>query len=123
MKLLFFPNLALLVDVLLNLTPDEDQVAPPLEVARFDCSELTENIIYALNQTPPCHITPEELEVSKAGIVLYNKHFGKELNATKCRAQHQRKKWHSGYHGHSSIDPTIAGITSDIVFSQNNVAF
>ena len=49
--------------------------------------------------------------------MLYTKHFRKELNATKCRVQHQREKWHCGHHNHSSIDHTIAGITSDIVIS------
>ena len=49
--------------------------------------------------------------------MLYTKHFRKELNATKCRVQHKREKWHCGHHDHSSIDNTIAGITSDIVIS------
>ena len=40
-----------------------------------------------------------------------------EKNATKCRVQHQREKWHCGHHGHSSIDHTPAGITRDIVIS------
>ena len=117
MKLLFFQVLALTVEVVFNLTPDEDQVAPALKVAHFDCSEMTENTLHAINQVRPCHITPEESEISKAKIVLYTKHFRKELNATKCRVQHQREKWHCGHHDHSSIDPTTAGITSDIVIS------
>ena len=41
----------------------------------------------------------------------------KKLNATKCRIQHQREKWHCGHNDHSSIDHTIAGITSDLVIS------
>ena len=63
------------------------------------------------------HITPEELEVSKATITLYTKHFRKELKATKCRIQHQREKWHCGHNDHSSIDHTFAGITSDLIIS------
>ena len=117
MKLLFLQILALTVEVNFSLTPDEDQVAPALKVAHFDCSEMTENTLYAINQVRECHITPEELEISKAKIVLCTKHFRKELNATKCRVQHQREKWHCGHHGHSSIHHTIAGITSDIVIS------
>ena len=117
MKLLFFQILALTVEVVFNLTPDEDQVAPALKVAHFDCSEMTESTLYAINQVRPCHITPEDLEISKAKVVLFTKHFRKELNATKCRVQHQREKWHCGHHDHSSIDPTIAGITNDIVIS------
>ena len=117
MKLLLFQILALTVEVVFNLTPDEDQVAPALKVAHFDCSEMTENTLYAINQVRPSHITPEDLEISKAKVVLYAKHFRKELNATKCRVQHQREKSHCGHHDHSSIDHTIAGITSDIVIS------
>ena len=117
-RLLFLQILALTVKVVFNLTPDEDQVAPALKVAHFDCSEMTQNIFYAINQVRPCHITPEELEISKAKLVLYTKHFRDELKATKCRVQHQQEKWHSGHHDHSSIDHTIAGITSDIVISQ-----
>ena len=117
MKLLFFQILALTVEVVFNLTPDEDQVAPALKVAHFDCSEVTKNTLYAINQVRPCHITPEDLEICKAKVVLYTKHFRKELNATKCRVQHQRVKWHCGHHDHSSIDHTISGITSDIVIS------
>ena len=49
--------------------------------------------------------------------MLYTKHFRKELNATKFRVQQQREKWHCGHHDHSSIDHTIAGITSHIVIS------
>ena len=92
MKLLFFQILALTVEVVFNLTPDEDQNAPALKLAHFDSSELTENTLYAINQVRPCHITPKELEIGKAKIVLYTKHFRKELNATKYRVQHQREK-------------------------------
>ena len=78
---------------------------------------MTENTLYAINHVRPRHNTPEELEISKAKFVLHTKHFRKELNATKCRLQHQREKWHCGHHDHSSIDHTIAGIASDIVIS------
>ena len=100
-----------------TLVPDADQVAPALKVSHLDCSSMTENSVYAINQVRPCHITPEELEVSKATITLYTKHFPKELNATKCRIQHQREKLHCGHNDHSSIDHTIAGITSDLIIS------
>ena len=116
-KLLFFQILPLTAEVVFNLTPDEDQVAPALKVAHFDCSEMTENTLYAIIQVRPCHFTPAELEISKAKIVLCTKYVRKELNATKSRVQHQREKWHCGHDDHSSIDHTLAGITSDIVIS------
>ena len=94
MKLLLLQILVFYIEETFHLVPDADQVAPALKVSHFDCSSMTENSLYAINQVRPCHITPEELEVSKATITLYTKHFRKELNATKCRIQHQREKWH-----------------------------
>ena len=75
MKLLFFQILELAVEVFFNLTQDEDQFSPVLKVAQFDCSEMTENTLYAINQIRPCHITPEELEMSNSKVVLYTEHF------------------------------------------------
>ena len=117
MKLLLLQILAFYTEVTFHLIPDADQVAPALKVSHFDCSSMTENSLFATNQVRPCHITPEDLEVSKATITLYTKHFRKELNATNCRIQHQREKWHCGHLDHSSIDHTIAGITSDLINS------
>ena len=117
MKLFLFHILVFCSEVIYILVPDADQVAPALKVSQFDCSSVTENSLFAINQVRPCHITPEELEVSKATITLYTKHFRKELRATKCRIQHQREMWHCGYNDHSSIDHTIAGITSDLIIS------
>ena len=94
MTLFLFHFLVFCSEVGYTLVPDADHVAPALKVSHFDCSSMTENSLYAINQVRPCHITPEELEVSKATITLYTKHFRKELNATKCRIQHQREKWH-----------------------------
>ena len=77
MKLLLLQTLVFYTKVTLHLVPDADQVAPALKVSHFDCSSMTENSVYAINQVRPCHITTEELEVSKASITLYSKHFGK----------------------------------------------
>ena len=115
MKLFFFQILVFYTEVTFHLVPDADQVAPAVKVSHFDCSSMTENSLYAINQVRPCHITPEELEVSKPTITLYTKHFRKKLNATKCRIQHQREKWHCGHLDHSSLDHITAGITSDLI--------
>ena len=87
MKLLFFQILALTVEVVSNLPPDEDQVASAVKVAPFDCNEMTESTLYPINQVRLCHITPEEFEISEAKLVLYTKNLRNELNATKCRVQ------------------------------------
>ena len=41
----------------------------------------------------------------------------KSLTQQKCRILHQREEWHCGHNDHSSIDHTLAGITSDLVIS------
>ena len=79
---------------------------------------MTENTLYVLNQVRQCHITPEELEISQTRIIFHTKLFRKELNAAKCRIQHQREKSLCGHNDHSSIDHTIAGITRDLVIAQ-----
>ena len=50
-------------------------------------------------------------------MILYTKHFQKELNATKCQIQYQREKWHYRNNDHSSIDHNMAGITCNLVIS------
>ena len=117
MTLFLFQFLVFCSEVAHTLVPDADQFAKNLKVSHFDCGAMTENTLYALNQVRQCHITPEELENSQTLIILYTKHFRKELNTTNCRIQHQREKWHCGPNDHSSIDHTISGITSDLVIS------
>ena len=46
MKLKVFQIFPLTVEVVFILFPDEDQVAPALEVAHFDCHEMTEKTLY-----------------------------------------------------------------------------
>ena len=101
-----------------TLVPDADQLAKNPKVSHFDCSAMTKNNLHALNQVRLCHFTQEELEISQTKNILYTKHFRKELNAAKCRIQQQREKWHCGHNKHGSIDRTIAGITSDLLISQ-----
>ena len=68
-------------EVVHTLVPDADQVAKNLKVPHFDCGALTENTLSALKQVQQCHITPEEMEISRTKLILYTKHFRKELNA------------------------------------------
>ena len=113
----FSQSLVFCSQVVYTLVPDADQVAKNLEVSHFDCSEMTENTLYAFDKVRQCHITPEELEISQMKIILYTKHFWKKIIATKCRKQHQREKWHCGHNDHSRIDHTKAGIICDLVIS------
>ena len=117
MTLFLFQILVFITEVVYTLVPDADQVAKNPNLSRFDCGAMTENTLYALNQVRQCHITPEESEISQTKTILSTKHFQKELNATKCRIQHQREKWPCGHNDHISIYHTIAGITSDLLIS------
>ena len=114
---LFFGILVFCSAVVYALVPDGDQVARNLKVSQFDFGSMTENTLYARNQVRQYHNTPEELKISQTKIIIYTKHFRKELNATKCRKHDQREKWNCGHNDHSSIDHSIAGITSDLVIS------
>ena len=116
--LFLFQILVFCSEVVYTLVADADQVAKNLKVSQFGCGAMTENTFYAVNQVRQCHIIPEELDISQTKIILYIKHFRKELYATKCRIQHQREKWHCGPNDHGSIDHTIGGLTSDLVISQ-----
>ena len=117
MTLFLFQILVFRSEVVYTLVPDADQVSKNLKVSHFDCGAMTKNTLYAPNQVRQCHITTEELEISQTKIILYTKHIWQELNATKCRIQHQREKWYCVHNDHSSIDHTIAGNTSDLVVS------
>ena len=58
---------------------------------------MTENNLYALNQFSQCNIAPENLEVSRAKITMYTKHFRQEINATVCRVKYQSEQLHCGF--------------------------
>ena len=85
MTLFLFQIIVFCSEVVYSLVPDAEQVAKDLKFSHFYCGAMTENTLYALNQVRQCHITPEELENSQTKIILYTKHFRKELNATKYR--------------------------------------
>ena len=70
---------------------------------------MTENNLYALNQVSKCNIAPENLEVSRAKITMYTKHFRQEINATVCRVKYQSEQWHCGFGDDSSMDTHHSG--------------
>ena len=49
---------------------DLKKIASQLKVTHYDCGEMTENNLYALNQVSQCNIAPENLEVSRAKITM-----------------------------------------------------
>ena len=119
MTLFLFEILVFCSKVIYTLVPDADQVAKKLKMSHFDCGAMTKNTFYALNQVRQCHFTPaKKLKFILPKIFLYTRHFRKELNTTNCRIQDHCGKWHCGHNDHTSIDHTIAGITSDLVIFQ-----
>ena len=93
MKVLFPETLAFSVAVVYMLALDEEYVAPALKVAHFECHEMMANTQHAPSEVRPWHIIREEVGISKARITLSNKHFWRELKATKFRVEHQQEEW------------------------------
>ena len=54
---------------------DLHSIASQLKVTHHNCGEMTENNLYTLNLVSKCNIAPENLEVSRAKITMYTKHF------------------------------------------------
>ena len=73
---------------------DLHKTASQLKLKHYDCGEMTENNLYALNHVSKCNHAPENLEVSRAIITMYTKHFRQEINATVCRVKYQSEQWH-----------------------------
>ena len=94
---------------------DLHNIASQLKVTQYDCREMTENNLYALNQVTKCNIAPENLEVSRAKITMCTKHFRQEINATVCRVKYQSQQWQCGFEDGSSMDAHhTGGITIDL---------
>ena len=116
-KLFLF--VAIIIILINNATPEPrkpkiEDLAPTIKVSHYDCSEMTENNLYSLNQVKPCNMAPENVEVSQATISLYTKHFRTTINATMCRIKHQRNRYYCGMHDHTSMDNEQEQITSDL---------
>ena len=92
------------------------KIASQLKVTHYDCGEMTENNLYALNQNSKCNIAPENLEVSRVEITMYTKHFRQQINSTVCRVKYQSEQWHCGFGDDSRMDAHhTGGITTDLI--------
>ena len=52
---------------------DLQKIASQLKVTHYDCGEMTENNLYALNQVCQCNIAPENLEVNSKNYNVHKK--------------------------------------------------
>ena len=120
-------NQVLFLNILASFTngnlenADLQKIASQFKVIYYDCGEMTENNLYALNQISQCNIAPENLEVSGAKITMYTKHFRQEINATVCRLKYQNEQWHCGFGDDSSMDAHhTGGITIDLTVTASH---
>ena len=94
--------------------PKPDDIAPSEQVSHYDCSEMTENSLYSLNQVKPCYLAPQIIELNNVELIMYTERSRTEINATICKIKHQRNRFHCGMHDRTSMDIEQAQITSDI---------
>ena len=80
-----------------------------LRVRHYDYGEMTEKYLYAMNQFPKCNIALENLEVSRANVTMYTKHFRQEISTAVSRVNSQSEQWHCGFGDDSSMDAHHAG--------------
>ena len=114
-------NQVLLLNIFASFTKsnlenaDLQKIASLLKVTRYDCGEMTENILYALNQVSNCNTAPAKLEINRAKITIYTKHFRQEMNATVCGVRNQSEQWHCDFGENSSMDAHhTGGMTIDL---------
>ena len=94
--------------------PRPDDIAPSVQESHYDCSEMTENNLYSLNQVKHCNMAPQNIQMNDVKLATYTKQFRTEINATICRIKHQRNKFPCGVYDHTSMDIEQTQITSDI---------
>ena len=93
---------------------DLQKIASQLKVTHYDCEEMTENNLYALNQVSERNIAPENQKVNIAKITMYTKHFRQKINATVCSVKYQTEQRHCRFGDDSRVEAHHAGITIDL---------
>ena len=51
--------------------PKRDDIAPSVQVSHYDCSEMTENNFYSLNQVEPCNMAPQRFQMNEVKQTIY----------------------------------------------------
>ena len=74
--------------------PKFDDIAPSVQVSHYDCSEMTENNLYSLNQVKLRNMAPQNIQLNDVKLTMYTKQFRSEINATICPIKHQRNKFY-----------------------------
>ena len=85
-----------------------------VKVGHFDWSKMDSNKMYSLNKIALCDIETEKIKVSKATATIMQRNYKTKLEATMCKATHQRLKWYCDTFDDSGLSATQATISSDI---------
>ena len=94
--------------------PKPDDNAPSVQVSHYDCSKMTANNLYSLNQVRHCKMAPQKFQMNDVKLTKYTKLFRTEINATICRTKHQRNRFYCAVHDHFSMDIEQPPLTSGI---------
>ena len=89
-------------------------ISTSVQVSHYDCSEMTRNNLYSLNQVKPCNMAPQNIQMNDVKLTMYTKHYRTVINATTCRMKHQRNRFYCGMHDHTTMDIEQPQLTSDI---------
>ena len=90
--------------------PKPDDIAPSVQVSHYDCSEMTENNLYSLNQVKPCYMAPQNIQMNDVELTMYTRHFRTEIIFTICRIKQILLRDDD----HTIMDIEQPQITSDI---------
>ena len=50
--------------------PKPDDIEPSVHVSQFDCSKMSENDIYSLNQVKACNMAPQKIELNDLKLTM-----------------------------------------------------
>ena len=85
-----------------------------VKVGHFDCSKMDSNKMYSLNKKAPCDIELEKINIKEATAAIMQRNYKTELEATMCKATHQRLKLYCDTFDDSGLSATQATISSDV---------
>ena len=50
--------------------PEPDDIAPSVQVPRYDCSKMTENNLNSLNQLKPCNMSIQNIQMNDIKLTM-----------------------------------------------------
>lgn len=92
-------------------------VSHKLNVIHYDCSEMENNKMYALNQVAPCKVNPENTEISDVDVTVYQRSYRTYVTAVMCRVKAQTSRWNCGMYSHSSMVHNQPMITTPVILT------